>query len=313
MDKPLSVVIVNWNSGDQLKNCVDSLIQHHEDKVDLVVIVDNASEDASVKQIREDRNFPFQLKILRNTINRGFAAACNQGAALCEAGRYILFLNPDARLFASSLSLPVEYMDDTANLKVGIASIQLIDDCGQISRSCARFPSTLIVLAQAFGIDKVLPRLGHMMAEWDHRSDREVDQVIGAFFLVRRALFNQLGGFDERFFVYYEEVDFALRAKHAGWSSMYLAGASAYHAGGGTSNQVKAKRLFYILRSRLLYIGKHFSLPGILFATFATMLVEPITRSLLALVRGSPAGVKETASAYMMLIREFPAMARQKQ
>jgi GT2 family glycosyltransferase len=144
------------------------------------------------------------------------------------------------------------------------------------------------------------------MAEWDHAQTRQVDQVIGAFFLVRRGLFESLHGFDERFFVYFEEVDFAYRARQAGWLSVYLADAQAFHAGGGTSNQVKARRLFYSLRSRLLYAFKHFSWTGAVGVLLATLLLEPVSRTALALFRHSWAGLKETWAAYGMLWRWLP-------
>ena len=97
------------------------------------------------------------------------------------------------------------------------------------------------------------------MREWNHEESREVDQVMGAFFLVRQKLFEEWGGFDERFFVYLEDVDFSSRARRVGWRSFYMAGVKAYHKGGGTSEQIKSTRLFYSLRSRILYSYKHFS------------------------------------------------------
>jgi GT2 family glycosyltransferase len=130
-----------------------------------------------------------------------------------------------------------------------------------------------------------------------------VDQVMGAFFLVRRSLFEDLKGFDERFFVYYEEVDFARRASTLGWSSFYLAQAQAFHSGGGTSRQVKAKRLFYFLRSGILYAFKHFSPIAASLVLFVTLLLEPLSRTALAVVRRSWSSLPETWSAYLMLYR----------
>jgi len=144
------------------------------------------------------------------------------------------------------------------------------------------------------------------MAEWGHAQTREVDHVIGAFFLVRRVVFEALGGFDERFFVYLEDLDFSRRASNAGWSSVYLADAQAFHAGGGTSNQIKARRLFYSLRNRLLYAFKHFSWPEAMLVMFATLLIEPFSRAALALLRWSWSGLKETWAAYGMLWNWLP-------
>jgi GT2 family glycosyltransferase len=130
-------------------------------------------------------------------------------------------------------------MKQSENADVGICGIQLQDDSGHIARSCARFPSLRIFAMQALGLN-TLPWFrswGMHMLEWDHGKTREVDHVIGAFYLMRRALFESLGGFDERFFVYLEDLDFSLRARKAGWSSVYLATTQAFHAGGGVSNQ----------------------------------------------------------------------------
>ena len=248
---------MNWNSDLQLVEAVTSIGRYHHSLVASVVVVDNASIDESLDRVEALRSLPFNLLIIRNSENFGFARACNLGAQRANS-EYLLFLNPDAVLYADTLPKVWAYMQDPANARVGICGVQLLDGAGHITRSCARFPSAAIFLAHAIGMDRVFPRLGHVMAEWDHTQSREVDHVIGAFFLVRHQLFKALAGFDERFFVYLEDLDFSYRAHQAGWRSVYLADAQAFHAGGGTSNQVKAQRLFYSLRSRLLYGFKHF-------------------------------------------------------
>lgn len=148
------------------------------------------------------------------------------------------------------------------------------------------------------------------MKEWDHSGTRIVEQVMGAFFLVRRRLFESLGGFDDRFFVYFEEVDFSLRARQAGRLSFYLADARAHHTGGGGSQQVRPKRLFYSLRSRIIYGYKHF---GSLRATglfLATLFLEPVARFALSAARLSPSQMAETAQGYAFLWREVPEILR---
>lgn len=265
-----------------------------------MVLVDNASTDDSLGRVETLPSLPFKLLVIRNSENYGFGKACNLGAQNAKSD-YFLFLNPDAALYADTLTKAMAYMQDPANSQVGICGVQLLEDSGQVSRSCARFPSAMGFVAHAIGLDRLFPRLGHFMAEWPHDKTRQVNHVIGAFFLVRRALFESLGGFDERFFVYLEDLDFSYRAGQAGWHSVYLADVQAFHAGGGTSNQIKARRLFYSLRSRLLYAFKHFSLLGAFSVLLATLLVEPISRSALALMRCSWGGLKETWDAYGML------------
>ena len=304
----IEVVVVNWNSGHQLSDVISSVALYHGNLVDSVIVVDNASTDDSIALMEVNAlRCPFRLQVIRNAENLGFGAACNQGAALAT-NDFILFLNPDTRLFSGSLATPAEFLRRPQNADVGIVGIQLVDECGHIARSCARFPTVFALLVQATGLNR-LPQLRHWsqaMTEWPHDSTRPVDQVIGAFFFIRRSLFEALDGFDERFFVYFEEVDVSYRARQAGYLSVFLAEAQAFHAGGGTSHQVKARRLFYFLRSRLLYAFKHFSWIGALGVLLATILVEPLSRSALALLRRSWPNFKETWAAYGLLWRWLP-------
>jgi GT2 family glycosyltransferase len=143
------------------------------------------------------------------------------------------------------------------------------------------------------------------MTEWDHAESREVDHVIGAFYLVRRVVFEDLHGFDERFFMYLEDVDFSLRARRAGWLTYYLAEATAYHHGGGSSQAIGVRRLFYSWWSRLLYATKHFSTFGSGAVIAGTLLVEPFVRVLTCAARGSRTGIRDTVAASSMLWRRW--------
>jgi len=297
----VDVVSVNWNSGRQLAECMASLAATDRRRVELgrVVVVDNASSDGSSSGL--DRgNLP--LEVLTNQINRGFAAACNQGA---RGGRspYILFLNPDTRLEFDSLAAPLTFLESSSGSDIGICGIQLVDHEGQVARSCARFPTVGQWVAASAGLDRLLPGSfpGYMMRDWDHQGSRRVDHVIGAFYLVRRDLFERLGGFDERYFVYLEDLDFSLRAREAGWHSYFLASARAFHRGGGTSDQVRAERLLYLLRSRLQYARRHFSPAGATAIRVATLGVEPVVRVAAALGGGAPRQARDTIRAYWML------------
>jgi GT2 family glycosyltransferase len=302
----LSIVIVNWNSGGQLLDVIDSIVLHHSELLVTVIIIDNASSDDSLNQIINLKNLPFNLQIIRNVDNKGFGAACNQGAALVTS-EYLLFLNPDTKLFEQSLSIPIAYMQDPENGDVGIVGIQLLDEKNRIGRSCARFPTLKIFSAHALGISR-LPSLSYLnvlMTEWSHDETQVVDHVIGAFFLIRRNIFKSLGGFDERFFVYLEDLDLSLRVRRAGYLCVYLAEAQAYHIGGGTSRQVKARRLFYSLHSRLLYGFKHFSSLDAWCLLFVTLAIEPWTRLALALFKTSWRDAQHTLKAYGLLLQSL--------
>jgi len=312
MTVTLDIVIVNWNSGTQLRDCLNSIKDTMKNTFVLsrVVVVDNGSTDGSIHNL-ECSDLP--LTVIHNSINLGFAKGCNQGADK-SSSQYLLFLNPDTRLFNDSLDVPIVFMERRINKNVGICGIQLVDENNILSRSCSRFPTIGHVFNKAIGLMRVSPRLfpGQDMSEWNHNTDRKVDQVIGAFFLVREKLFCELNGFDERFFVYFEEVDFSYRAFKAGWRSYYLANCRAYHKGGGSSEQVKAKRLFYSLRSRILYGYKHFSLIGGTFILLTTVLLELVTRATVAILRGSLSELGEILQAYYLLYLSFPSELRKK-
>lgn len=306
----LEIVTVNFNSGPQLRKCLESVKGTGQDNFILrrVVVVDNSSVDGSSDKLVD---FGFDLVIKRNKTNRGFAAACNEGAKEGSAD-YLLFLNPDTLLHEDSLDKPVAFMEHPINREVGIVGIQLIDECGQISRTCARFPNAYQMFTQILGLDRIAPRffLSHFMWEWDHKENREVDQVMGAFFLIRRKLFEELNGFDERFFVYFEDLDLSFRAHRAGWRSFYLSDVKAYHKGGGVSEKIRPARLFYSLRSRILYSYKHFSRASATAVTLATLFLEPLIRSIWALSRFTLRELWETVQGYWMLWQDMPQLLR---
>ena len=303
----ISIIIVNWNSGTQLFEAVNSISKYHCGIVALVVIVDNGSIDGSLKYIENLNSFPFEIHIIRNMLNYGFGVACNQGAALAKS-ELILFLNPDTKIFENSLTVPLSFFNNPQNKNVGIVGIQLVDEKNKVTQSCSRFPSPKIFLTQALGLNRLLvfKHLTQFMVDWDHSTTKEVNQVMGAFLMIRQPLFKTLGGFDERFFVYFEEVDLSYRAHRAGWKSVYLSDAKTYHAGNGTSNQVKAKRLFYSLRSRILFCNKHFSKINTFIVALITVFIEPISRSSLSIYKKDLLSLKETWSAYFMLYKWLP-------
>ena len=267
-------------------------------------MVDNASTDGSADGL-EALSLP--LTVIRNDENLGFGAACNQGAR-GSAADYLLFLNPDTRLMRNSISVPVRFMERSENQAIGVCSIPLIGEDGQVSRTCTRLPAPRHFFAKILGLDRLSPGRfpSHFMTEWDHAESRDVDHVIGAFYLIRRSLFERLSGFDARFFVYLEDLDLSYRVHAAGARVFFLTDASAYHKGGGTSERVKATRLFYALRSRIQYGYKHFGWWGATSVMLATLLLEPFTRICLALTQRSFAPVKETLVGYAALWRTLP-------
>jgi GT2 family glycosyltransferase len=276
--KRVAVVVVAWNSGADLIKCVGELSHVDNDEGGalsmVVVVVDNGSSDGSIEELCGLELA--SVKIVRLPCNEGFARACNIGAMSVQCD-YYLFLNPDARISPEAIDSMCDVLECEAFASIGIAGPRLINEGGDVSRSCSRFPTLGRLL---FSVMKVpgFGRFGVQMSDWRHDSRAVVDQVIGAAFFVRAPLFEDLLGFDERFFVYYEEVDFCKRAKNLGVSCLYINDVSAFHSGGGSSGRISTKRLFYVWRSRLLYSRKHLSVFSTFVLCFSCITIEPLLR-----------------------------------
>jgi N-acetylglucosaminyl-diphospho-decaprenol L-rhamnosyltransferase len=310
MGTSIRVIIVNWNGGDHLVRCLESFDAVAHDRVTLesVTVVDNASLDGSIDRAEAfcDR---LPLRIVRNGDNRGFSAACNQATSGSLAD-YLLFLNPDTELRQGCLEAPTQFLSDPANAGFGIVGIKLIDGLGRNTRTCSRHPSLASLIGGSVGLDHVLPSVfpPHFLPEQAHDATGRVDQIMGAFFFVRHALFKQLGGFDERFFLYFEDADFALRADKRGVSCGFLSSVCAIHTGHGSSGKIKARRLFYFGRSRIQFAAKHFGLPGGIAVCAATLILEPLLRAGRAVAGGRIAEIRDVAHGCGLLWANLPGI-----
>lgn len=254
----LSVIVVNYNAGPFVEQCLASVQQwligiQHE-----VCVVDNASMDGSPALIRN--RFP-QVRLLLNSRNVGFAAAINEGLRETR-GRYVLWLNPDAELLDAGITTLLEYLN--ANSSVGILGPQLIDPDGSIQLSCRSFPSYQTVLSHRYSLLTHWVPLNaysrhYLLTEWDHASVREVDWVSGACLLHRREILEKVGNLDEQFFMYCEDVDFCFRTKQAGWSVQYHPAMKVVHHIAGSSRHVSRRMIVEHHRSMWRYYTKHFS------------------------------------------------------
>lgn len=314
----LSVVIVNWNAGALLVDCVRSVqavlgagLQGRAE----VIVIDNGSIDDSVAELDSlvkaaGTQDQLPVVVIRNAENLGFGAACNRAVAEAH-GHTILLLNPDCVLRPGSVERCMAEFD-RSDLPVGICGIGLEDASGHIARSCHRFPGFGALLGSAFGLHAIWPRLADSrMVDWDHASDRSVDHVIGAFYMMRRDVFRALGGFDERFFVYLEDLDLSLRVARAGMVTRFIAEPRSFHLGGGVSRQVKAERLFYATRSRLLYAFKHLARWQAVLHLVATLLGEPLVRSAHCAGRGAWQDLRFTWRGFALLYRDLPHILQQ--
>lgn len=273
----VSVVVVNYNTAHLLPEMWAALERARGGLNLQTIVIDNASRDDSVALLRRD--FP-QAQLIVNPTNVGFGRANNQAVPFIT-GRYVLLLNTDAFVAPDTLGKTVAYMD--AHADCGILGVRLVGRDGTLQPSCRFFPTPWNVFLQRTGLKRFFPgvRTVDDMA-WDHASTRECDWVPGCYYLVRRELIEQVGLFDPRYFLYYEEVDHCRVAKQAGWKVVYFADASVVHLGGesaksdseltASGRQISALQV----ESELLYFRKHFGLAGVMVSALSSSLADGV-------------------------------------
>jgi N-acetylglucosaminyl-diphospho-decaprenol L-rhamnosyltransferase len=272
----ISTVIVSFNTRDILRGCLTELFANSQGLDMEVFVVDNRSSDGSAQMV--EREFP-KVHLIANTENLGFAAANNQAFRLAR-GRYIVLLNPDAFVKPGALQAAVSFMERTPGC--GICGGRLVDLDGHLDPSARRFPtwpaklSTLTGMSSRYPGSPVFNR--HDFGGFAHDRHREVDWVPGTFVVLRQRMLAQIGLFDERFFIYYEETDLCLRARKNGWTVFFVPEAEVVHIGGASSKTRKDKEfdpagaqvLSFRMRSEWLYHRKN----GSLFTVLANAGVE---------------------------------------
>jgi GT2 family glycosyltransferase len=252
-DYDVDAVVVSYNTADLLARCLESLLAQSGGRVQITV-VDNASSDGSAELVRQRFG---AATLIANRANRGFGAANNQ-AIRAGRGRYIVLVNPDCEVQPGSLAGFVEFMD--AHPRAAVAGGRLRYADGQFQHASFRFPTLAQVFLDLFPLNWRLAesRLnGRYPQAWD-ALPFQVDHPLGAFMCVRRAAIDRVGLFDERFFMYAEEVDWCYRLKQAGWEVWHCPAARAVHHGGGATRQQAGAMLVELHRSRLAFFRKHY-------------------------------------------------------
>ncbi len=264
----LSILIVTYNSAHLIGGLLGRLAQDMKDVSAEVIVVDNASRDGTVETVKQQ--FPW-VKLIASKENLGFAAG-NNLAARAALGRYLLLLNPDAIPDADALRQALVMLDEHAD--VGLAGGELRGVDGQRQPSARMFPTlrdeffTLSGLAARFPQSRFFARLDRHWA--NPEAAAVVDWIPGAFVFIPRQVFAKLGGFDERFFMYYEEVDLCQRIQQMGLKTYYWPTLKAMHIGGESAKTVKSARISksgsqletWRMRSGLLYYRKHQGVRG---------------------------------------------------
>lgn len=264
----VSVVIVSLNTRKVLHECLTTLAREAGGLRVETIVVDNASTDGSADLVAAE--FPGAV-LLRSDINLGFAAANNVAFARAT-GRYVVLLNSDAFLTPGALSGVVRAMD--ADPGVGLAGVRLTGRDGSWQPSARLFPSLLNDFLSLSGLSVRFRHsrfFGRMDRSWsDPLQPAAVDWVPGAFSIIRRSVLDEVGFFDEQFFLYYEEVDLCRRIKSAGYTIWYWPEYVVIHLGGESSKTVKrltmssagSQLTLWRMRSALLYYRKHGGWPG---------------------------------------------------
>ena len=250
----LSIVIVNWNTREMLRNCLQSIPVHNDDYRVEVIVVDNASEDHSGAMVTAD--FP-AVTLIQNTENLGFAKATNQGLRVAR-GRYLLLLNSDTLVHGAVLGDSVRYMDERAD--VGMMGCKVLNEDGSTQMTCSRFPSFANLLLQTLGLNRFrhphwLQR--YQMLDWDRNDEREVEVISGCYLLVRRETMERVGLLDESFFLYGEETDWCRRCAEDGWKLMFAPVGCITHLGSGSSRQLNYRRDLMLSEGTVRLHRKH--------------------------------------------------------
>jgi hypothetical protein len=234
----IDVILVCWNDKEKIATALDSVFALAELKADpgfaTVIVSDNGSTDGSVDFIR--RQYAGRVTVIENGANLGFGAGVNRALAQTSA-QYVYLLNPDAELRDRALANIVAFLD--AHPRCGIAGSRIYNLDGSIQPSCGEFDTWTgaFLRSSAWGELAPLRRFANGASLRDFHYDREqrVDLVIGAALAIRRIVIDEIGTFDERFFLYHEEVDFAKRAATAGWETWFVPSSEAVHEGMGSA------------------------------------------------------------------------------
>ena len=263
----LGIVIVNWNTRELLRSCLETVLASVGDFAFQTVVVDNASDDGSAALV--EACFP-QVDLIANEANLGYPRANNLGlrhlgymgaGQVAEAApRYALLLNPDTELPPAALYNMVRFMDSRPD--VGVAGPKLVLDDGSLDRACRRgFPTPMVSFYHYSGLARLFPRdrrFGrYNMTFADEDQELEVDSVVGAYMQVRKSVIQQVGLLDEAFFMYGEDLDWAFRVKQAGYKVWYHPAVTVRHVKRAASRK-SAKAQFEFWRAMLIFYRKHY-------------------------------------------------------
>ncbi len=256
----VSIIIVNWNTRELLRKCIQSIFDKTERCRYEIIVVDNGSSDGSVEMVREI--FP-EVRLIANPENIGFSRANNKGIEE-SSGSYIMMLNSDTELRNDAPSMLLELMDQCP--EAGASGGMLLNPDGSLQPSCARFASVGAIFFGCRSLKQFLLKFTrsdkNLAAPFlnyeEHQSNQEVDWVVGADLMVRREVLNTVGLMDENIFLYAEDWDYCYRIKEAGWKILYEPQARIIHHYGKSTLDKIDKKVANILNSQQYFYSKHY-------------------------------------------------------
>lgn len=295
----ISIIIVNWNTKDLLRDCLDSIYKTIDPLTHEIIVVDNASSDGSMAMLAAE--YP-QVKIIANKENRGFGAANNQGFAVMQ-GRYALLINTDAVLTAGAVQKLWAFAE--ANPRAAIVCGQLLNADGSKQNSIAAFPTLLTLAVNTSLLEYLFPRR-YPSKRYGHAGPLEVDSAIGACMLIRKKALDEVSFFDDRYFFFFEETDMAYAMKRAGWRIYQVPDALIYHLQGQSIGHNARSRIeFY--RSRYQFLRKWNG--GIYYRTasliiFLRLIVDALLNVAgVVFTLGLAPGLRQKMAAYSQIIK----------
>ena len=246
----VSIIVVNHNTCDLLRDCLRSIRTEGAELSAQVIAVDNDSADGSAAMVRAE--FP-DVHLIENPSNLGFSKANNAGLR-ASSSPYVLLLNSDARLCPGALRTMVSFMETRPD--VGILGPRLLNADGSLQLSCGIPPTIWTEVCNKLLLHIPFPFF--KMGNWAHDQLREVGWVSGACLLARRTMLDRIGLLDEGMFMYYEDLDLCFRAGRAGWKVCYVPDAQVIHLGGATSRRAFGPMLIASGRSSFYFFRKHY-------------------------------------------------------
>ena len=289
----ISIVIVAWNAQHYLDLCLASLAENPPKRSMEVLVVDNASSDATIAMV--ESKYPW-VKLIKSTENLGFSKGNNVAIRQCR-GRYIALVNPDVIVFPGCLDALADFLDE--NPKVGNVGPRVFNPDMSQQSTCRRFPTLWNNFCSAARLEGALKGsrffAGEHMFYFAHDRTTPVNVIVGCFSFIRRETFEQVGLLDEDLFMYGDDVDWCRRAWNAGWQVVFYPGARAIHDRGKTTAPFPAHFAVAQQRSILHYWRKHHTFLGVLgiqSIMFAHHLLRFTTATATSLLRGSKDRIK---------------------